>query len=69
MWKCEPLPDGKTLLSERVQVKNFSSILQSVEDDQQTITVGVNVSSALAATKAIKKRVEQPPAAAAAAKP
>ncbi len=68
-WKVEPGPEGKTLLSERVQVKNFSSILQNVEDDSQTITVGVNVSSALAATKAVKHRVEHPPAPAAAAKP
>lgn len=61
-WKVEPGANGKTLLSERVQVKNFSSILQNVEDDQQTITVGVNVSSALAAVKGIKNRVEHPAA-------
>jgi hypothetical protein len=59
-WKVETGPNGKTLLSERVQVKNFSSILQNVEDDQQTITVGVNVSSALAAVKGVKNRVEHP---------
>jgi ribosome-associated toxin RatA of RatAB toxin-antitoxin module len=58
-WKIEPAEGGKTLLSQQVSVKNFSSILASVEDDQQTMTVGVNVSSALAAGKALKKKCEQ----------
>lgn len=61
-WTVEPAPGGKTLLSQRVSVKNFSSILTSVEDDQQTMTVGVNVSSALAAGKALKKQCERPAA-------
>lgn len=59
LWTVEPVGDGtKTLLSQKVSVKNFSSILASVEDDQQTMTVGVNVSSALAAGKALKKKCE-----------
>lgn len=58
-WTVEPVGDGtRTLLSQKVSVKNFSSILSSVEDDQQTMTVGVNVSSALAAGKALKKKCE-----------
>lgn len=58
-WSVEPVGGGtKTLLSQKVSVKNFSSILSSVEDDQQTMTVGVNVSSALAAGKALKKKCE-----------
>lgn len=63
-WKVEPAAGGKTLLSQQVSVKNFSSILASVEDEQQTMTVGVNVSSALAAGKALKRECEQPAAAA-----
>ncbi len=39
-------------------LKNFSGLAQSLEDENQTITVGVNVSAVLAATKAIKKRAE-----------
>lgn len=57
-WKVEPGPNGKTLLHHTTQVKNFSAILQNVEDDQQTITVGVNVSAAAAITTALKRRVE-----------
>jgi ribosome-associated toxin RatA of RatAB toxin-antitoxin module len=60
-WRMEPTSEGKTLLFHQLTVKNFSSILSSLEDDQQTITVGVNVASAIAATKAVKSRVESPP--------
>lgn len=57
-WKIEPAPNGKTLLTHTLALKNFSGIAQSLEDDNQTITVGVNVSAALAVTKAVKKRAE-----------
>jgi uncharacterized protein YndB with AHSA1/START domain len=59
-WRMESTPEGKTLLFHQLCVKNFSGLLQKFEDDQQTITVGVNVASAFAATKAIKNRVESP---------
>jgi ribosome-associated toxin RatA of RatAB toxin-antitoxin module len=58
LWKVEPAPGGKALLTHTLSVKNFSGLAQSLEDDQQTFTVGVNVSSVLAATKAVKKRAE-----------
>jgi ribosome-associated toxin RatA of RatAB toxin-antitoxin module len=57
-WKVQPGPGGKTLLSQTVQVKNFSAILQNVEDDQQTITLGINVGSAVVVTGAIKRHIE-----------
>ncbi len=57
-WKIEAAPGGKSLLTHTVGLKNFSGIAQSLEDENQTITVGVNVSSVLAATKAIKKKAE-----------
>ncbi|MEW5850564.1 MAG: SRPBCC family protein [Myxococcota bacterium] len=38
--------------------RNFSSMASRFEDDQQTITVGVNVTSMLAGLKAIKLRSE-----------
>jgi ribosome-associated toxin RatA of RatAB toxin-antitoxin module len=60
-WRMEPTADGKTLLFHQLTVKNFSSILANLEDDQQTITVGVNVASAIAATKSVKKFLENPP--------
>ena len=60
LWKVEPAAGGKTLLSQQLSLKNFSSLAASVEDEQQTITVGVNVSSAIAGAKALKRRCEQP---------
>lgn len=57
-WKVQPAPNGKTLLSQTLQVKNFSAILQNVEDDQQTITLGVNVGSTVVVTGALKRHIE-----------
>lgn len=57
-WRVEAAPDGKTLLTHTLAVKNFSALAQSLEDSNQTVTVGVNVSAVLAATKAVKKRAE-----------
>lgn len=57
-WRLEATADGKTLLYHQLAVKNFSSVLTSLEDEQQTMTVGVNISSAIAATQAVKTRVE-----------
>lgn len=71
-WKVESAPGNKSLLMHTLAVKNFSGIVQSVEDDSQTVTVGVNVGSVLAALKAVKKKLEtqqaDAPAAPAAAK-
>lgn len=58
LWRADPGPNGKTLLYHAITLKNFSSLAQSFDDDAQTLTVGINVTSALAAAKAIKKRVE-----------
>jgi ribosome-associated toxin RatA of RatAB toxin-antitoxin module len=68
LWKVESAPGGKTLLSHTLSVKNFSGLAQSLEDEQQTVTVGVNVGSVLAATKAVKHRAESLAKAGAAAK-
>ena len=38
--------------------RNFSKIVAAIEDAQQTVTIGVNVSSALAVVKAVKQRAE-----------
>lgn len=42
----------------KVLTSEMKAFAQSLEDENQTITVGVNVSSVLAATKAIKKKAE-----------
>ncbi|MHB8419610.1 MAG: SRPBCC family protein [Myxococcales bacterium] len=56
-WKLVPHGDA-TLAYFTTASRNFSSLAQKLEDSQQTITIGVNVSAALATVKAIKKRVE-----------
>ena len=66
-WRVEEAPGGKTLLYHSISVKNFSAFAQSFEDDAQTITVGLNVSSVLTGAKGLKKHCEAPPAPAATA--
>jgi uncharacterized protein YndB with AHSA1/START domain len=56
-WRLIPSGEG-TLLYYTTASRNFSSIAQRLEDDQQTITVGVNVATALAVVKAMKRHVE-----------
>ena len=56
-WRLVPY-QGRTLAYYTTASRNFSSLAQRLEDSQQTITIGVNVSAALATVKAIKKRVE-----------
>lgn len=58
-WRVVPSGPNRTLLFHTVRVKNFSPLLQQVEDDEQTVTVGVNVSSALSTVKALKRRSEE----------
>lgn len=58
-WSVQPQADGGTLLTHVLSLKEFSSVAQGLEDDAQTITIGVNVSSALAAVKAIKRKSEE----------
>lgn len=55
----EPTADGKTLLSYSGASQHFSAILEDLEDSQQTITVGVNVSSALTVVKSLKAQAEK----------
>lgn len=57
-WKVEAAPGGRTLLTHLLAAKNFSGIAQAVEDENQTVTVGVNVGSVLAALKAVKRTAE-----------
>lgn len=57
-WKVESAPGGKALLTHTLAARNFSGIAQAVEDESQTVTVGVNVGSVLAALKAVKRKAE-----------
>lgn len=57
-WRFYPRGKSRTLIVYRGLTANFSSFLQSFDDKDQTITVGVNISSNLATIRAIKKRAE-----------
>jgi ribosome-associated toxin RatA of RatAB toxin-antitoxin module len=57
-FRLDPAEGGKTLLTYGGASKNFSSVLERLEDDQQTISIGVNVGAALTTVTAIKKRCE-----------
>ena len=56
-WRLVPSGQG-TLVYYQGATRNYSRILQRLEDDQQTITIGVNVSSAIAMVRAVKERTE-----------
>lgn len=58
-WKLTKLSDSRTRISYSGVVKNFSSVAESLDDDQQTLTIGINVVSLMASVKAVKGRAEQ----------
>lgn len=57
-WRVVPRGAGRSRVYHTGVVKNFSAIAQTFEDEQQTITVGVNVVSLMAPTNALKNRAE-----------
>lgn len=57
-WRLVRVSPGKTRIYYSGVIKNFSGIAQRLEDDQQTITIGINVVSLLSAIKAVKSRAE-----------
>ncbi len=56
-WRVVALGDRARIYHSGI-VKNFSSVAESMEDESQSITIGVNVASLLQAIKAIKDRTE-----------
>lgn len=58
-WRVVSIGPEQTRIFYGGTTRNFSSMAQRLEDDQQTITVGVNVVGVVAAAKAIKARCEQ----------
>lgn len=58
-WRVERYGEGQSLLVHSLRVENFSPLLRQLEDDQQTVTVGLNVANALVTVKAIKRRSEE----------
>lgn len=57
-WKLTSLGDARTRITYSGIIKNFSSIAESLDDEQQTLTIGINVVSLMAAVKAVETRAE-----------
>lgn len=57
-WRMETPSPGKTIVYYKSVSKNFSAFVESLDDKQQTMTVGVNVGGVLTVLHAIKKRAE-----------
>jgi hypothetical protein len=57
-WRVVPLGENRARIYYGGVVRNFSSLAEGLEDDQQTITIGINVVSLMAAIKAVKVRAE-----------
>jgi hypothetical protein len=57
-WHLVSLGDNKTRLYYSGLIKNYSSIAESFEDDQHTLSIGVNVVSLMATAQAVKLRSE-----------
>jgi carbon monoxide dehydrogenase subunit G len=58
-WRVVSIDDGKrTRLYYGGVVRNFSSLAEGLEDDQQTVTIGINVVTLMATVKAVKQRAE-----------
>jgi len=56
-WQFEDMGE-KTMIIYRGVIRNYSSFLQRFDDREQTITVGINISTLLATVKSIKERSE-----------
>lgn len=57
-WTLTPTPVGTRITYSGV-VRNFSSVAERLDDDQQSITIGINVVSVLQAAKAVKREAER----------
>jgi ribosome-associated toxin RatA of RatAB toxin-antitoxin module len=56
-WALVPRGERTRLYISGV-VKNYSSVAQSFEDEQQTLTIGINVVTMVSLVKAVKTRAE-----------
>ncbi len=57
-WRVVTLPNGKCRMLHGAWPRNYAAIVATLDDDQQTLTIGVAVGSVLATTRAIKARAE-----------
>ena len=57
-WELFETAPGRTRVRYTSRARNFSSILNALEDDAQTVTAGLNVGAAITMLRALKKRCE-----------
>ena len=57
-WKVIPLGDKRCRLIHSSWPRNMASIVDTLDDKQQTLTIGVAVSSVMATVRALKERAE-----------
>ncbi len=57
-WKIHEAGTGRARVHFTTATRNFSKLVTTFEDAQQTVTIGVNVASALAVVKALKSQLE-----------
>lgn len=57
-WKVIPLGDKRCRLIHTAWPRNMASIVDTLDDKQQTLTIGVAVSSVMATVRALKARAE-----------
>jgi hypothetical protein len=58
LWRITPLGDNRARIFYSGLIKNYSAMAESFEDEQQTLSIGINVVSLLATAKAVKDRSE-----------
>ena len=58
-WELFELDGGRTRVRYTSRARNFSSILNALEDKQQTVTAGLNVGAAITMLRALKQRCER----------
>lgn len=58
-WKLRPLANGRTRVTYSGSIRNFSGIIRSMDDEQQTITIGVNMASFISTLNALKARCKK----------
>lgn len=58
VWQLAKVPGGTRVTYSGV-VRNFSIVAESLDDDQQSITIGINVVSLLQGAKALKFEAER----------
>ena len=57
-WRLTAVGEGRTRITYSGLIKNYSAMAESFEDEQQTLSIGINVVSLMATAKAVQARAE-----------